>query len=87
MQLLPSENAGIYVPISDLINFEEEITRLKGEMAKLECEVKRCEGMLSNERFTSKAPAEKVEEERTKLEKYKQMLEKVKESLASIEGK
>ncbi len=81
------ENAGIYVPISDLINFEEEITRLKGEMAKLECEVKRCEGMLSNERFTSKAPAEKVEEERTKLEKYKQMLEKVKESLASIEGK
>ena len=81
------ENASIYVPLSDLIDFAEERERLKGEISRLEAEVKRCEGMLSNERFISKAPAHKVEEERAKLDKYNQMLEKVKEGLASIENK
>ena len=40
--------------------------------------------MLANERITSKAPADKVQAERDKLEKYTKMLEQVKERIDSL---
>ena len=43
-------------------------------------------GMLSNERFVSKAPAAKIQEEKDKLEKYTQMMEQVKERLVHLRG-
>jgi valyl-tRNA synthetase len=45
------------------------------EIARLEQEIARAEGMLSNERFVSKAPAHVVEAEREKLERYRRELE------------
>ena len=51
---------------------------------KLKKEIKRAEGMLSNERFISKAPEAKVQEEREKLEKYTQMLQQVQERMAGL---
>ena len=47
-------------------------------------EIKRGEGMLSNERFIRKAPEAKVQEEREKLEKYTQMLQQVQERMAGL---
>jgi valyl-tRNA synthetase len=41
--------------------------------------------MLSNERFLSKAPAAKIEEEKAKQEKYMQLMEGVKERLAQLQ--
>lgn len=43
--------------------------------------------MLGNEKFVSKAPAAKVQEEREKLEKYEQMMAQVKDRLASLKDK
>ena len=40
--------------------------------------------MLSNEKFTSKAPAAKVEEERKKLETYRTLAEQVENRLAQL---
>ena len=51
---------------------------------RLAREIKRAEGMLSNEKFTSKAPADKVRAEREKLEKYTQMLAQVQERMAGL---
>jgi valyl-tRNA synthetase len=48
---------------------------LQTEIERLEKEVARAEGMLANERFTSKAPAEVVEAERGKLERYRRELD------------
>jgi valyl-tRNA synthetase len=48
---------------------------LQAEIDRLEKEVARAEGMLANERFTSKAPAEVVEAERGKLERYRRELD------------
>jgi valyl-tRNA synthetase len=48
---------------------------LQAEIERLEREVARAEGMLANERFTSKAPAEVVEAERGKLERYRRELD------------
>jgi valyl-tRNA synthetase len=50
-------------------------TDLQAEIERLEQEVARAEGMLANERFTSKAPAEVVEAERGKLERYRRELD------------
>jgi valyl-tRNA synthetase len=41
--------------------------------------------MLNNERFISKAPESKVQEEREKLERYTNMMEQVKERLAQLQ--
>jgi len=45
------------------------------EVARLRQEVARSEGMLSNERFIANAPAEVVEGEREKLERYRRELD------------
>ena len=54
---------------------------MEEERKKLQAEVARCEKMLSNPGFVNKAPQAKIDEEKAKLEKYKDMLEKVNESL------
>ena len=46
--------------------------------------VARCNGMLNNEKFTSKAPQSKIDEEKAKLVKYTQMLEQVQERLGQL---
>ena len=75
------ESIELYMPLEGLIDLEEERKRLEGEKVKLEAEVARCEKMLSNPGFINKAPQVKIEEEKSKLAKYKEMLDKVKESL------
>ena len=60
------------------MDFEQEKERLTKE-ERLNKEIKRAKGMLANEKFVSKAPEAKVQEERDKLEKYEQMLAQVKE--------
>jgi valyl-tRNA synthetase len=49
----------------------------EGEIDRLQKEIARAEGMLANERFTSKAPAEVVEAEREKLERYRRELDAI----------
>ena len=76
--------AAVYLPLEDLVDFEQELERLTKEEEKLTKEIARAKGMLSNEKFLSKAPEKKVQEEKEKLEKYTQMLEQVKERMAGL---
>ena len=73
------------MPFEELVDITEEIERLKGEKKKLESEVLRGEKMLSNQGFISKAPAQKIEEEKAKLANYKEMLASVVERLEKLE--
>ena len=77
-------DAVIYLPLAELVDIEKEIERLKKEQERLTKELARVNGMLKNEKFMSKAPQQKVEEERAKLEKYTQMMEQVRERLAAL---
>lgn len=77
-------DAVIHIPFADLVDIAKEIERLEKEKQKWEAEIKRSTGMLNNERFTSKAPAEKVEEEREKLQRNTQLLQQVTERLAAL---
>ena len=49
------------------------------EIARLEGEIRRAEGMLANERFTAKAPAEVVQAEREKLERFRRELDAIRD--------
>lgn len=74
----------LYIPSEDLIDIKEEIERLETEKKKLEAEVLRGEKMLSNEGFISKAPEEKINQEKTKLSNYKEKLSSVIERLEKL---
>jgi valyl-tRNA synthetase len=76
--------ATVYMPFAELVDIEKEIERLTKEKNRLEKEVARSEGMLGNERFISKAPKEKIEEEKDKLVKYTDMLGQVTERLQNL---
>ncbi|RDY31407.1 valine--tRNA ligase [Lachnotalea glycerini] len=78
-------DAVIYMPFAELIDIEKEIERLKKEENHLKKELERVNGMLGNERFVSKAPEEKIIEEKEKLVKYTQMMEQVKIRLEQLE--
>ena len=80
-------DATVYLPMEELIDFAQEIERLAKEETRLQKEIARANGMLNNEKFVSKAPEAKVQEEREKLEKYEQMLAQVKERLAGLQKK
>ena len=77
------DGAALFIPLTDLLDIEKEMKRLEDEAENLEKEIARAEGKLSNEKFTSKAPAELVESEREKLRKYTDML---KETRHRIDG-
>ena len=74
----------VYIPFEELVDLEAEKQRLQGEREKLLSEVARGEKMLSNPGFVNKAPESKINEEKAKLAKYKEMLEKVEERIKSI---
>lgn len=77
--------AAIYLPFAELVDIEKEIVRLHNEEKRLMGELERVDKMLGNEKFISKAPAAKIEEEKAKKEKYAQMMEQVKKQLAHLE--
>ena len=74
----------VFIPLADLVDIEKERERLEKERERLEKERQRSRGMLGNEKFVSRAPQEKIEEERAKLAKYEAMMAEVGERLAAL---
>ena len=82
-----TDGARLFIPLGDLVDFGAELARLQNEKKKLHKEIERAGSKLNNPGFLAKAPAEVVEEEKTKLEKFTAMLEKVDESIAKLSDK
>ena len=79
--------AEIFIPLDELVDFNAEFERLTKEKKKLEGEVARVKGKLSNQGFISKAPEKVINEEKAKQVKYEEMLDGVIERLALVEKK
>ncbi len=77
-------DAVVYLPLEDLVDFEKEKERLWKEKERLEKELDRSKKMLGNEKFVSKAPAAKIQEEKDKQAKYEQMMEQVLQRLEQM---
>ena len=79
-----TDAATVYMPLADIIDLDKERERLSSELAKMQNEIARLEGKLSNAGFVAKAPAAVVEGERAKLEKYKATKEGLEAELAKL---
>ena len=77
----------MFIPLDDIMDYEAEYDRLTKEKKKLEGEVKRVVGKLSNEGFVSKAPEKVINEEKAKQVKYEEMLAKVSARLEMVAKK
>ena len=77
-------DAVIYIPLAELVDISAEKARLEKEKERLEKELARSKGMLANERFLSKAPPEKIAEEKEKQQKYEQTYAQVLERLSAL---
>ncbi len=81
---LVTEGAKMYIPLDELVDKEKEKARLLKEKENLEGEIARTNGKLNNENFVSRAPAQVVDAERTKLAAAKEKLQKVTEELEKL---
>ncbi|MBR5192194.1 MAG: valine--tRNA ligase [Clostridia bacterium] len=80
------DGAEIFVPLGELVDFEQELIRLKKELLTAENEVKRASGKLSNSGFLEKAPKALVDAEREKRDKYLTIVEKIKNQIKELEN-
>jgi valyl-tRNA synthetase len=79
-----TEIAQIYIPLGELVDIEKEKARLAAEIERVEGEIARAEGKLANENFVNRAPKKLVDDEREKLNKYRDMKEKFSAQLADL---
>ena len=77
----------IYIPLDDLVDYNAEFDRLTKEKKRLEGEVARVKGKLSNQGFVAKAPEKVIAEEKEKQVKYEDMLAKVAAQLETVSKK
>ena len=75
-----------FMPMNELIDIAKELDRLAKDRKHWQSEVSRAEGKLNNQGFLAKAPEKVVEEERSKLEKAKEMLAKLEARIAEMQS-
>ncbi|NOQ31976.1 MAG: valine--tRNA ligase [Helicobacteraceae bacterium] len=79
------EKCEVFIP-TDSIDLSPIIKRLSGQCEKLDKEIGKLTGMLSNKKFVDNAPAEQVEKNKTALRDAKDKQEKINEQLSSLES-
>ncbi len=81
---IPIQDGTVFIPLEQLVDLAKERERLEKEKARLEGEIARVEKKLANAGFVAKAPAQVVEAEKAKGEKYRSLLEQVNENLNNL---
>ncbi len=76
----------VLVPMAGLIDKDAELARLAKEIGKLNQDIQRIEGKLSNESFVAKAPAAVVDKEKDKLAKQQSALRQLQEQESKIQA-
>jgi len=66
------------------IDVEAERARLSKEVARLEGEITKARGKLSNESFVARAPAAVVEQEKARLSEFETALARIKNQLSHL---
>ena len=78
------EDVIVSIPLATLIDLEEELIRLNKKKEVTIGEIKRIENMLDNQNFINKAPKEKINLEKEKMEGYKKILLEIEKSIEEI---
>ena len=79
-----SGGAELAVPLEGLIDFAKEAERLAGQFEKLQVELGRLQGQLSNQNFVDRAPAEKVQELRDRVSEIETQTAALRQNLEAL---
>lgn len=82
-----TEDATIYIPMDELVDFGAELERLNKEKAAVQKDIDFVSNKLNNQNFVAKAPAKLVEEQKEKLAKYTEKMNMIDEAIAKIANK
>jgi valyl-tRNA synthetase len=74
----------IWIPLSGLFDLETEVLRLRGDLARLDEELRRSEGKLANEAFVSRASPAVVAAEREKAGRLSEQRERIRAQIAEL---
>jgi valyl-tRNA synthetase len=76
----------VLIPLAGLIDLGAEKARLAKEIARIEVEIKKCEGKLGNANFVANAPAEVVVQERQRITDWNTTLTALREQATKLQG-
>ncbi len=79
-----TQDAKLYIPMGELVDFEAEKARLNKELAAVQKDLDFVNNKLSNENFVAKAPANVVAAQREQAVKYAEKIAMLKESIAKL---
>ncbi|MGD8632919.1 MAG: valine--tRNA ligase [Anaerolineales bacterium] len=77
------EGIEIFLPLQDLLDVAEEIERLESQLSEVQGQIERLEQLLAGP-FAERAPEEVVNNERQKLEKYRETANKLETQLSDL---
>ncbi|MCK4946489.1 MAG: valine--tRNA ligase [Alphaproteobacteria bacterium] len=80
------DEANIILPIADVIDIDQERTRLEKEIEKVTKNIEKINKMLSNPNFLAKAPEEVIEEQRETMRNAENVCQKLGLALKQIEA-
>ncbi|MCL2821847.1 MAG: valine--tRNA ligase [Firmicutes bacterium] len=76
--------AKVFINMGDLIDLEQEKSRLNKELIQVKNEIERAEKMLKNEGFLARAPVSVVEQEKEKIKKFITQKEQIENSIVHL---
>jgi valyl-tRNA synthetase len=79
-----TNDAKLYMPLSELVDFEKERERIAKELKKAQDDLQKTQAKLQNESFISKAPENVVNAERERVEKLGALIVNLTESLKGL---
>mgnify|MGYP001081730078 CR=1 FL=1 len=79
------EGIEIFLPLQDMLDVEQEVERLQGQLEEVQGQIDRLEQLLSGP-FAQRAPDEVVNKEREKLDTYEGTAQKLKDQLGALRG-
>ncbi len=82
--VLPVGGVTVYLPLAGMVDLEAERRRLEKELAQVEQQIARSQGLLANPGFLDKAPESVVQREREKLAELQARRERIQTSLAAL---
>ena len=81
-----THSARVFMPLQELVDVAQELQRIAKEKEKALGHLKGIEAKLANEAFTSKAPANIVQNQRDQAEKLRSLIAQLEQSEAAMQG-
>ena len=79
-------NSEVYMILKGLLDIEAEVKKLQAQLDKVAVELEKMNAKLSNEKFTSKAPAHILERDRRIQKEYQDKFDKLSENIRELQN-